>query len=605
MNALALTLTTAGNAALVNAAAGGTNAVVISQVGLTSTAFVPSAALAALPGEFKRIGDVAGQTASPDIIHLVVTDSSADAYQLLGFGLYLADGTLFATYGQAAELVGKASVSLLLLALDVELTPGAASSVQFGNANFLDPPATEQTVGVVRLAAAAEAAALQSLTLAVSPGRLGSILAGYQRALGFTPTRQGGGADQANNTVYLGWDGGGLKGQVDLTDLGRFVFEPELNARLGQYVQSVAGRTGVVTLGVGDVAGAAPLQSPALTGEPTAPTCGAGDNSTNVATTAFVQAVAIVLGNLLTQKAPLQSPALTGEPTAPTCGAGDASTNIATTAFVQAVVVVLENLLAQKAPLQSPELTGEPTAPTCGAGDASTNIATTAFVQAAVVVLEALLAQKAPLQSPALTGEPTAPTAGAGDNSTNIATTAFVQAAVVVLETLLAQKAPLQSPALTGDPTAPTCGRGDNSTNVATTAFVAQNAPGLAPVQSVAGRTGAVTLGVGDVAGLGDFVSGDSAGLIVKSGSLMLPASNAVTAQADVAFGAAFPNNCFHVSVTAEGQANSSAGANPSLGVRNRHAGGFTVEGDTNTGATGGNITFNQQVPVTWLAYGN
>lgn len=54
-------------------------------------------------------------------------------------------------------------------------------------------------------------------------------------------------------------------------------------------VTSVAGRTGVVTLAVADVSGAAPLASPALTGTPTAPTATAGTNTTQLATTQFVQ----------------------------------------------------------------------------------------------------------------------------------------------------------------------------------------------------------------------------------------------------------------------------------------------------------------------------
>ena len=55
-------------------------------------------------------------------------------------------------------------------------------------------------------------------------------------------------------------------------------------------VISVAGRTGVVTLGVADVTGAAPLASPTLTGTPAAPTATSGTNTTQIATTAFVQA---------------------------------------------------------------------------------------------------------------------------------------------------------------------------------------------------------------------------------------------------------------------------------------------------------------------------
>lgn len=54
-------------------------------------------------------------------------------------------------------------------------------------------------------------------------------------------------------------------------------------------VQTVAGKNGAVSLVVADVSGAAPLTSPDLSGIPTAPTPTPGDNSTQIATTAFVQ----------------------------------------------------------------------------------------------------------------------------------------------------------------------------------------------------------------------------------------------------------------------------------------------------------------------------
>jgi hypothetical protein len=55
-------------------------------------------------------------------------------------------------------------------------------------------------------------------------------------------------------------------------------------------VTSVAGKTGAVSLVVGDVSGAAPLASPTFTGVPAAPTATAGTNTTQIATTAFVTA---------------------------------------------------------------------------------------------------------------------------------------------------------------------------------------------------------------------------------------------------------------------------------------------------------------------------
>lgn len=44
-----------------------------------------------------------------------------------------------------------------------------------------------------------------------------------QPNLGFTPVQQGGGANQRPNKVYLGWDGGAVRVQVDNTDLGQLV----------------------------------------------------------------------------------------------------------------------------------------------------------------------------------------------------------------------------------------------------------------------------------------------------------------------------------------------------------------------------------------------
>ena len=138
--------------------------------------------------------------------------------------------------------------------------------------------------------------------------------------------------------------------------------------------------------------------------------------------------------------APLASPALTGNPTAPTPATADNDTSIATTAFVKAqgyltsapvtsvagktgAVTLVVGDVSGAAPLASPTFTGTPAAPTASAGTSTTQLATTAFVTTADNL-------KANLASPALTGTPTAPTATAGTNTTQIATTAFVQAAV-------------------------------------------------------------------------------------------------------------------------------------------------------------------------------
>ncbi|MEF4485121.1 phage tail protein [Escherichia coli] len=90
-----------------------------------------------------------------------------------------------------------------------------------------------------------------------------------------------------------------------------------------------------------------------------------------------------------TQYAPKESPTLTGMPKVPTAPAGTNTTQIASTAFVQAVVTALNNALALKAPLASPALTGAPTAPTAAQTVNNTQVATTAFVKSAIAALVA------------------------------------------------------------------------------------------------------------------------------------------------------------------------------------------------------------------------
>lgn len=151
-----LKITDAGFAKLVNPPNTGTNAVLIAQIGLTSTAFVPSAGLTALPGEIKRVATFGGQAVGDDTVHVTIRDDSATSYTLRGFGLYLADGTLFASYGQADPIMEKSAASMLLLATDTRFSGIDTTQIQFGDAGFLYPPATTEVVGVVELATSTE-----------------------------------------------------------------------------------------------------------------------------------------------------------------------------------------------------------------------------------------------------------------------------------------------------------------------------------------------------------------------------------------------------------------------------------------------------------------
>ncbi|MCQ1830787.1 phage tail protein [Escherichia coli] len=113
-----------------------------------------------------------------------------------------------------------------------------------------------------------------------------------------------------------------------------------------------------------------------------------------------------------TQYAQKHNPTFTGEPKAPTPAAGNNTTRIATTEFVQAAITALIN----GAPATLDTLKEIATAI-----NNDPKFSTT---------INNALALKAPLSSPALTGTPTAPTAAQSVNNTQIATTAFVKSAI-------------------------------------------------------------------------------------------------------------------------------------------------------------------------------
>jgi len=152
MSALKLTITSAGYAALRNAEANGTNAVVIAQAGMTPTAFTPDASMTSVPGELKRVSTISGGATAADTMHVTIRDGSTDTYSLFGIGLYLNDGTLFAVYSQPTLIGQKSAQAALLIAMDTKFADINAASLTFGDTNFQLNMATTDTPGVVRLA---------------------------------------------------------------------------------------------------------------------------------------------------------------------------------------------------------------------------------------------------------------------------------------------------------------------------------------------------------------------------------------------------------------------------------------------------------------------
>jgi hypothetical protein len=140
-----------------------------------------------------------------------------------------------------------------------------------------------------------------------------------------------------------------------------------------------------------------------------------GKPATFPPTVPIAQTDIVNLPSDLALKAPIVSPGFSGTPTAPTAAPLTSTTQLATTAFVQAAVAA-----GGGGSVDWADITGKP----------STFPPTLPIAQSGITNLVSDLAAKAPTASPALTGMPTAPTAAPATSTTQLATTAFVAAAL-------------------------------------------------------------------------------------------------------------------------------------------------------------------------------
>jgi hypothetical protein len=168
--------------------------------------------------------------------------------------------------------------------------------------------------------------------------------------------------------------------------------------------------------------GAAPLANAGLTGIPTAPTAVAGTNTTQLSTTAFVQAAIAALVN--------SSPATLDTLNELATSLGD-DPNFATTMATalgekQAVHANLTSLVGTTSTIIDKLIELGATT--------TVSLAELNFLDGVTSAIQTQINAKAALASPALTGTPTAPTAAVATSTTQLATTAFVQAAVAALQ---------------------------------------------------------------------------------------------------------------------------------------------------------------------------
>lgn len=299
----------------------------------------------------------------------------------------------------------------------------------------------------------------------------------------------------------------------------------------------------------------------------------------------------------------LASPAFTGTPTVPTAAEGDDSAQIANTAFVTRAIEAIVGM----APEDLDTLKEIADRITAGETETDAILATLnnksdkghTHTMSEITGLVAALALLAPLASPALTGTPTAPTAAAATNNTQIATTAHVKLAIANsglastghkhviadvtdlqdaldakspvghkhvmaditdLAAAMALLAPKASPALTGTPTAPTQAVGNNSTRIATTAFVT-----TAVQNATSGKADAVhTHAISDVTSLQaaldaklDLTGGSLGGVLTNSAEFRSTSQNSYRfVSGDYGIFQRFDGSNWYLMLTASGDQN-------------------------------------------------
>ncbi|WP_334018095.1 phage tail protein [Burkholderia orbicola] len=145
-------VTDAGRAALVAQGNTGTNEHRVTEVGLCTAAFVFDPAMTVMPNERKRVNTFGGKNVSKDTIHVTIQDTTSDQYSLYGYGLYLENGVLVAVYVQSTPIMEKSPAAYLMLASDMQFVSIDATKLVFGDASFLNPPASETVQGVIELA---------------------------------------------------------------------------------------------------------------------------------------------------------------------------------------------------------------------------------------------------------------------------------------------------------------------------------------------------------------------------------------------------------------------------------------------------------------------
>lgn len=151
---LKIKFTDAGKAAIVNPANIGTSELEITTIELGSAAYDPTGSEIALQTPVKTLATFGGDVVASNVIHVSIRDESNDTYQVGEIGLWSGAGVLMGIISASDTpiITEKGVNDILLIAADAEVIDVDVSNLTFGTTDFIYPPATTDSSGIVQLA---------------------------------------------------------------------------------------------------------------------------------------------------------------------------------------------------------------------------------------------------------------------------------------------------------------------------------------------------------------------------------------------------------------------------------------------------------------------
>lgn len=170
---LFLRITDAGRQALVNAENTGTLPITINKIAIGSAKYNTTDNQTALQQPIKVLDTFGGGAVADDVIHISAFDDSNNEYPLGEFALITNTGVFFAVCSNADDyIMTKNAAGILLLAADIKVSTVNAGDIIFDGINFVLPPGTTETAGLLRLADIEETIEGENNSKAVTPAGL-------------------------------------------------------------------------------------------------------------------------------------------------------------------------------------------------------------------------------------------------------------------------------------------------------------------------------------------------------------------------------------------------------------------------------------------------